>query len=424
MYSTWLKWPVKKRHFAEIKLAFVEAATLGDPGTPVVDAVLRLILGSQPGELVPNPFDNEQPRTRPTPPYDLLLFPEALLNVCELPTLIAQAPSYNKHLGAVHIGLRSDRPDEHLLSTEEVGILLAALEGLTDVEIDDLACFRKWFSAQDGGMWNLAAFFARDRNDKIRICLHAKIVQSKYEAGVSDIGTMSESDTTWVVSFIPQEVEAAALHVQPVICADLTSDLALKLVRSSLSKGGESFGLVGSIDLVSAPVATPAGTTRWRDQFLEVLTGVVRSAATGHRHATFALANYALLPFSSKKVPGGLSGVFVPAHAGQACDGFTRQGYLRPPHKHRSALKVDPDTDLHWLDLDKLDGDATFGKEHSVWPAVGTLVMLSRPPDEQPHAMVRLAHMQIQCAPRFKPFADRPIVFAGLATDVRLEERQ
>lgn len=421
-HITWFTWPARVSDVQLVKVVLAEIGKIDDSGdASVVYRVLSTLLGEQTEATLD---DGAQQRARPSP-FDLLVLPEALFPISELPVLVEAAKRirFRDHLGAIHVGLSGAENDSHLVSTERARATVRALRA-AGVAAEELDAFDNWLGDHDNGLWNLAAFIARDENDDVRVCLHAKAARSKYEFKSYAEGAMTEADTGWVITLSSDARGAQDVNLHLVICSDLTVLQPLTLAAEARNSAKRRFA--GSIDLVSAPAATPTSKGRWRQAFTETLSQAARGYPQSHKHATFVLANY------SDVVPGqpaGLSGVLVPRRATMTIRGFRRvalmhvpsdkKHLLSTPPDHGTPIPFDADRDDDWLPLDALDERFDPKKGfHASWLTFGTLVLLERANADPP---TRLACLSVELA-RLRPLADTPGASAARVVDVVVTE--
>jgi hypothetical protein len=416
---TWLTWPGRVSDVQLIKIVLVEVAKWSARGdSRAVSDVLATVFGDKTEATT----EEDAPPARPTP-FDLLVFPEAILPIADLPTLAEQTRRFRDHFGAVHVGLNGVENGSHLVSTARARRALTELRDV-GVATEELDAFENWLAARDDGLWNLAAFIARDETESVRVCLHAKSARSKYEFGSDAETTMSEADTGWVITLSRKTPGTQDINFHLVICSDLTVPPPLGYATEAYDAEGRRFG--NSIDIVSAPAATPTSPERWRQGFTDVVIQAVRGFPASHRQATFILANYADL---DSPHPAGLSGVWIPRRAGKRLPGFRRVALLRAPSAQKSLLfapgdnggplAFDRNLDDYWLSLEELDKRFKETGFHSSWQAVGTLVMADRA-SGQP-APTRLCSLSVEVA-RLRPNADTPGASAARVVELKAAE--
>ncbi len=255
-------------------------------------------------------------------PFDLVTFPEAFLKPDDLATALKSISGRNQ-FGCVHVGLRSPSNTQHLFSVTEIESLIQALKKISGVEPDDFLTIGTWISRQTrSNHFNLGCLFMLDARGKIRVCLHPKIIRSKFEVGMSHEHNMAEADMLTLVSLIPQDRKFLSITIQPLICSDgISGDTdrpgAAPIIAVNTDDGS---GLNGwwpdHIDIVSLATCTPQPKygdpqyLKWHQAFQDTFR---RAAKDGdllkHHHAVFALSNYRTLENGKA---GGLSGAFIP----------------------------------------------------------------------------------------------------------------
>lgn len=256
--------------------------------------------------------------------FDLLTFPEAFAPV---DALLAVLPSIQQigTIGCIHVGLRpTTDPHHHLFSAPQISALLTRLESLADTVEEDLLSFRSWFARQNAvNYFNLGCLFTIDAKGRLRLCLHPKLVRSKFEYSALAEDHLEEADLVTLVTLLPDDPHFRSVTIQPLICSDalnLPTDRGtpppIKAVSSSDNPIPEP---PDHIDLVSVATCTPQIVRRdkagekevaeWHDAFRQSFRGAAEDGDQfRHHHATFILSNFEMI----KSRTGGLSGLFQP----------------------------------------------------------------------------------------------------------------
>lgn len=257
-------------------------------------------------------------------PFDLISFPEAFLPSATLTNFFSQAP-FLELPGCVHVGLRAGVSGTHLFSYDQAVTLTANLMQLSGTIAQDLSAFNSWLKTQLHSIKiNIGCLFAVDASDELRICLHPKIVRSKFEVSSLPENDMHEGRLLTLVTLHPNNKRFRSITIQPVICSDIldigtddNSGFALRAVNRSI--GGISDQPPDHIDVVSAVCCTPqmqqdepklTKVYSWHTEFKKTFTEAARiDDLSRHNSAVFVLSNFRSL---DSKTVGGLSGTFVP----------------------------------------------------------------------------------------------------------------
>lgn len=258
-----------------------------------------------------------------TEPFDLITFPEAFLPQSELVIALQQISALDS-IGCVHVGLRpTDSPDQHLFSVQEVKALIQSLSAVPQIDHCDLAAFSNWITKQIGSKkFNIGCLFTIDADHKLRICLHPKIVRSKFEVNSLHEKNMEEADLLTLVTLLPTDKTLKSVTLQPLICSDalyLDTDRPQSWPLDGLNDNAGCFGNFppDHVDVVSLPTCTPqpvqvslrSGRYRtWHQEFLDSFLRAAKDLPR-HHYSTFVLSNFQ--EFSQKEF-GGLSGAFIP----------------------------------------------------------------------------------------------------------------
>lgn len=418
---TWLQWHMPTVRVGPLNVVLVESyEPLSGRDPQIVSNVLRHLLGLDVAESL-EPLTGNAPRFIAPRPFDLVLFPEGMLPLSQLTRLADFVESSRAALGLIHVGLRGRRKQTFLIPTDEILDAIAKLR--VDVEgiaVEDLDAFTGWLATRGAGNWSLGAFLGRDRDQRLRVCLHAKINPSKYESSAILEHDITCGDVAWVVSLLPEDGTASPLHVQPLICSDLLDARPLDLVRSAVDRRQVPFGMVGAIDVVSVTSCSPTASTRWRDDFTNNVRGAAQGrGVTTHRQAAVFLANYTYFPAGKSKGLAGYSGAFLPRYVSGPHPEIHRLGFLRVPSEQRDYVKgLDPNADYQWHPLDAVERQLKAASTSKVlpreawppyaWLTEGTLSMLKRPANgKRPTA--RLMRFSAEVPPRACKSVEQPL---------------
>ncbi len=331
-----------------------------DHGEIFIAALSSLISGRQPlldefdAVSVPLPLDG----------FDLLSFPEAFLPTGVLSDTLALIHQSGMQ-GCVHVGLRPSAADaNHLFTVAELIELLATLRAFDHLEQADLDAFQEWLKQQQPSLnFNVGCLFTVDIDGKVRVCLHPKLVRSKFEIGALPEDHMEEANLLTVVALRPSDKTFQTVHIQPLICSDalhLRTDRAGSRPLEALQNDANCLGedAPDHIDIVSVVTCTPQPERissksvryrEWHDEFKESFVRATNDAGLGrHHHAVFVLSNFRSI---SADLQGGLSGAFVPAGHERDIRGFVISCWgreeedqptsLRPPSSNRWSTPED-----------------------------------------------------------------------------------
>jgi hypothetical protein len=256
-------------------------------------------------------------------PFDLITFPEAFLPQDELVGALREISGLSS-IGCVHVGLRPTAdPQQHLFGVREIKTLIQSLSIIPRVDQSDLKVFSDWITKQIGNKkFNIGCLFMVDADQNLRICLHPKIVRSKFEVNPLHEKHMAEADLLSLVTLVPTDKTLKTVTLQPLICSDalhLDTDRPQFWPLESVNSNADSFGvsLPDHVDIVSLATCTPqqiqvsARGIQYRTWHQDFLSSFQRAASELPRHyySTFVLSNFQMLPDDGV---GGLSGAFIP----------------------------------------------------------------------------------------------------------------
>jgi hypothetical protein len=255
-------------------------------------------------------------------PFDLLLFPEAFAPATSLVDALRSLQG-TAELGCVHVGLRPSA-DTVLFRVAEITTLIEQIESLPCVAADDLRPFKEWLEHQDySSMFNLGCVFAVDLEQKVRVCLHPKVVPSQFEASALPDRCMTGANLLTLVTLHSTNKTFLSITIQPLICSDalsLRTDSGNGSPLEELQLNANIFEfLPDHIDIVSLATCTPQKPDRsangiayreWHNDFRDTFIKAAQDGRLSRHHfASFALSNFLNLPNGKE---GGLSGVFEP----------------------------------------------------------------------------------------------------------------
>ncbi len=322
LHRNYLCWPVnpKRRSF---RIYVVEPESYApEKHVAIFNAAMNRLVRSPISELT---GQNPYAAAPNLDPFDLVTFPEAFLASEDLVTALRWI-SYLPSCGCVHVGLRpTSTSKQHLFTLCEAKTLIEKLLEIPIIEKADLSVFHDWIHKQGAdGQFNIGCLFMRDPSGKLRVCLHPKVVRSKYEIGMLQEQNMAEADMLTLVSLIPQDRRFFSLTIQPLLCSDAINGQtdrpnARPLYAVNIDSGDGSDGWVPDhIDVVSLATCTPhpeygepASTySQWHPAFQETFCRAAwEDDLLKHHHAVFVFSNFRI---AHKDRPGGLSGAFIP----------------------------------------------------------------------------------------------------------------
>jgi hypothetical protein len=314
-----LQWPVN-RSVRTFRVFVVEPKGYQpDVHGGIFNAAVTALTGAQP-ELV-DPFADNMAIAE-AEPFDLVTFPEAFLPQDDLLAAFAALPSFCS-FGCIHVGLRpsADSP-QHLFTVQQIERLIDAILAVQEVHSLDLDNFSRWLKHQGSDeRFNIGCLFTIDAHAKLRVCLHPKLVRSKFEMSPLSEQHMAEGNLLSLVTLLPTDKRLKSVTVQPLLCSDalhLATDRPGSWPLDGVNEHPECFDgpVPDHVDIVSLAVCTPqvlsaSKTLHYRVWHQDFLNAFHRAATELHRHysATFICSNFQEL---SDESPGGLSGGFIP----------------------------------------------------------------------------------------------------------------
>jgi hypothetical protein len=329
--------------------------------------------------------------------FDLVTFPEAFLPPERLLDILKNVGRLDD-FGCVHVGLRPSATEpNHLFLASELKALRDELKAVPGLWTADLDSFSGWLDLQDDKLrFNVGCLFTVDAEQRVRVCLHPKLVQSKYEVSPLPEQNMEEANLLTVVTLRPTNKKLKTIIVQPLLCSDALH-LATKRTDSrpleALQSDAECLGAnpPDHIDIVSVPTCTrqvPGPSSKasyyrtWHNEFKRTFERAASDDALARHHfATFVLSNFQMMPEGE---PGGLSGAFIPIAVGHAAF---------PDYVTLSCWGHPKDTEGNrWSTPDE---DCTRGK----WSTLGYIASLN-PFNGKPEAMARMFGFTVRQLPR------------------------
>ena len=316
-----LRWPID-RDTQPFAVRVVEPRNLaaGEHAGMLSDVMAELI------SPVALPLDRYDDATVPPVPtgYDLVTFPEAFATPNAV-IAVADAIGPLGPSGCLHFGLRPDELSAgHLFDTAAVRSLVKRFARLTDPALGDLDHFVQWLDAQPPDGWfNIGCVLAVDADSKLRVCLHPKLVRSKFEVDTLPERHMNEANLLCLVTLVPRNSRFGTITLQPLICSDalsVGSDRGLATPISAITRHADCIpDPPNHVDVVSVATCTPqpegrrADGSRYREWHLQFLDAFRDAAEHGdcarHHMSSFVLANYTEI---GNGLGGGLSGASLP----------------------------------------------------------------------------------------------------------------
>lgn len=320
--TNWLQWPVKRTQRSFRTYVVEPAIYAPETHKKIFDAALSSLIANQQSELNSANFSSTIKTVRH---FDLIVFPEAFLASDDLIQTLNILSGLDE-FGCVHVGLRaSDSPQNHLFSVKQIVDLIKQLKEIPKIETLDLKKFEYWVSQQEiPDYYNLGCLFTIDSQKKIRICMHAKIVRSKFEVSALPELHMKEANLISLVTLVPDNKRFMTVTVQPMICSDALGTPTDSGAGNPLEAlGGSSHFLRDTppdhIDIVSLSLCTPQkqisstgkgkGSRAWHQQFRESFVAAAKGDGYSRHHfSTFVMSNFRDIPDAPV---AGLSGAFM-----------------------------------------------------------------------------------------------------------------
>ncbi len=285
-------------------------------------AVITALLNPEPPPI--DPFANSNVDLGPER-SDLVTFPEAFVPAENLVEVVRSLDGLGP-FGCFHVGLRPSAEEKnHLFTVDELTLLVDRLGSIAESIKADLATFQEWLSRQrPGHMFNIGCLFAVDAGGLMRLCLHPKVVPSRFEIDPLRERNMKGGNLLTLVTLLPVDPQLLSVTLQPLICSDvlnLATDIPGGVPMEAITRHAHCFDQQppDHVDVVSVATCTPQsqacsrdGRTfrEWHEQFRQAF----RDAAMNpnfvrHHSCAIVLSNFLSLRGGA---PGGLSGVFLP----------------------------------------------------------------------------------------------------------------
>ncbi len=313
-----LRWHVA-RSARTFRVYVVEPSEYGPMAhTQIFNAALTALIRPQLGTI--DGFTAVGP-PRVDDPFDLVTFPEAFLPAADLVSALRTVVSAGRPVGCVHLGLRPSLADNHLFSRAQVRQLLSDLTSLPQIDRSDFAVISEWLDTQhEDDNFNIGCLFTIDANGYLRVCLHPKVLRSKFERSLLQESHMKEGTILTLITLLPSNRQLRSVTLQPLLCSDALqhgTDQGIPGPLQAINMFASCFPdhPPDHIDLVSVANCTPQfehPTKRyrtWHQDFRDTFCRAAQDDALArYHHSTFVLANFRTL----LKEPGGLSGAFMP----------------------------------------------------------------------------------------------------------------
>ena len=323
--GTHLRWSFS-RHQKPFVVRVVEPTNY-EPGShgELFDAALTAMIERPRASI--DTYAETAPRPDPRQ-FDLVTFPEAFIDG---ETLIAALEIFRMcgPSGCVHTGLRAKEGDaaRHLFRFEEVCALKKLIEKTLPSAKEDLRGFSAWLYDQNtADRFNLGCLFLNDAEGETRICLHPKLVRSKFEISPFREESMCEANLLTLVTLEPQQKQFGTITLQPLICSDALSLETDAGGDAPIAAVNRFAGCLGDappdhVDIVSVATCTPQAAKAltetnevriWHERFRTSFLAAAREPQCARHHfAATVLANFQEIGIK----PAGLSGVFLPIAA-------------------------------------------------------------------------------------------------------------
>jgi len=329
----WLTWPVA-REGRPFRVYVVEPREYSPKDhASIFLAAVELFLSPQPEKLRRDFPDQRYDRPPPRPEFfDLLTFPEAFLPSDTLLDFLSFVGNRLIPLGCLHAGLRPPgqaADGTHLFTAWELGQLVEAMKRVPTLHGEDLQQFSAWREEQGpDDRFNVGCLFTVDAEQRLRVCLHPKLVRSRFEESPFRDKHMKEANLLSLVTLKPTDKKLSHITIQPLICSDvlkLDTDNPNNHPLEAITEHRSCFPEVMSdhVDVVSVVTCSPnkvqpstsiaSHRAEWHQEFRKCFERAAsEDQCLRHHQAAFVLTNFGLMPPSPTKAPGGLSGVFLP----------------------------------------------------------------------------------------------------------------
>lgn len=140
--------------------------------------------------------------------------------------------------------------------------LVSSLIGLPEMNRSDLDPFCRWLQKQNADKYfNIGCLFTIDRHRQLRVCLHPKLVRSKFEMSPLHEKHMAEANLLTLVTLLPADKVFLSVTLQPLLCSaalHIDTDRPQAWLLEGVNVESRSFGDAppDHIDIVSVPNRT------------------------------------------------------------------------------------------------------------------------------------------------------------------------
>jgi len=321
-----VRWPYNRAAHPFVVRVIEPSAYKPDTHADLFNAVLTELLTPQ-ASLAVDQYDSARFKA-PKQWFDLVTFPEAFVPAPTLVRVLSSIVGVGA-FGCIHVGLRPDDHENHLFSVNQIENLIKEINDIPAIKKDDLAIFSNWLSCQEvESVFNIGCLFLIDANNDLRVCLHPKIVRSKFEANPLPEHHMKEADLLTLVTLEPTDKRYMSITLQPLLCSDaldLPTDQPSGNPIAAVNNCAEIFGAAppDHVDVVTVATCTPQPKAlridgspfrQWHDQFLDTFRAVANKADyVRHHFAAVILSNFATIQVGHDLFKdGGVSGGFFP----------------------------------------------------------------------------------------------------------------
>lgn len=317
------QWPVRRPLSRTFRVFVVEPKEYRPPnhGT-VFNAALSALMASEQRRI--DQFVTSEAQFPAAEYFDLVTFPEAFLPSQTLVETLKEVSRLDA-VGCIHVGLRPDVSQQHLFSVKQLADLLEQIHPLLGSSAEDLKPFRDWLNMQSTDLrFNVGCLFMVDADARLRVCLHPKLVRSKFERSALEEQHMAEANLVSLVTLLPTNNTLLSITLQPLLCSDAlhtATDNPDCWPLEAVNGDAGSFPVrpPDHIDIVSLATCTPQQKLTkpdgeiyygWHQDFRDTFRRTAMDGALyRHHYSTIVLANFGMCPPSSI---GGLSGAFLP----------------------------------------------------------------------------------------------------------------
>src|SRR5579862_2509008 len=213
----WFRWPIS-RESNSFRIFVIEPREYRPPDhSRIFKTAFDRLINPKIAQL--EHLDDEPPRAD-IEQFDLVTFPEAFLPARDLVETLKSVETLTS-IGCVHVGLRPDTTDRHLFTVRELKQLTADIRQIGRVHGLDVEAFESWLQRQAGDpRFNVGCLFTIDKEMRLRVCLHPKLVASKFESSPLHEQNMTEADVLTLITLSPDDSALLTVTLQPLLCSD------------------------------------------------------------------------------------------------------------------------------------------------------------------------------------------------------------